>query len=190
MTLRTGHGAGKGTPHVEVLPPDELPPASPEATARADRDAAGRFAAGNSVASARKLRPTKGGALAAAVVDPAFVPYARWGKRYAAHRRAELAKLHGGSISAGVGALVESEALAMAASRFVHQRAAETGDADMFKRAAALATESRQAALAGWELAARESASRPRPSPLASLRASVLDDARAAALPPGDEVKP
>jgi hypothetical protein len=44
MTLRTGHGNGKGTPRVEVLPVDELPvgiqaPASPVPP----RDAAGRL---------------------------------------------------------------------------------------------------------------------------------------------------
>ena len=53
--------------------------------------------------------------------------------------------------------MVESAALAMAASRFVHCLASETGDAAMFKQASALANDARQNELAAWELAARES---------------------------------
>jgi hypothetical protein len=75
-----------------------------------------------------------------------------------------LAQLHGGSVSAGVGAIVESAAQTLAASRFVHLLAAETGDAELFKQAATLASTARQHELAAWELAAREAGARPRPA--------------------------
>ncbi|RYZ03759.1 MAG: hypothetical protein EOO73_26350 [Myxococcales bacterium] len=108
------------------------------------------------------------GALGPHGADPRYRPFARWGARYGAHRRRELARAHGGSISAGVGALVESAAHAMAASRFVQSLAAEAGDAEAFKQAASLACIARQHELAAWELAAREAACRP-VVPLASL---------------------
>lgn len=173
MPLRPGHGAGRGTPHYEVAPPDELPPASPAQSDRKDHGADGRFLPGNRTARARKLRPGPLGHLDVAKTDPRFLAFARWGSRYASHRRAELAKAHGGSISAGVGALVESAAMSLSASRFVQSQGAETGDADLLKRASDLAAAARQHELAAWELAARECAARPKTNPLAALRASV-----------------
>jgi hypothetical protein len=95
--------------------------------------------------------------------DPKVRPFLAWGRRYASHRRRELAQAHGGSISAGVGALIESAALALGASRYLHALGAETGDPEILKRASALANDARQNELAGWELAAREAAARPRP---------------------------
>lgn len=115
------------------------------------------------------MRPGIRGALGLELVDPRYRPFARWGARYGAHRRQELAELHGGKISAGVGAMVESAALALAASRFVHLLAAETGDPELFKQAAGMASTARQDELAAWELAAREAAGRPRPSPVDAL---------------------
>jgi hypothetical protein len=58
--------------------------------------------------------------------------------------------------------LVESAGNALADSRYVRAKAAESGDPALFKLAAALATEARQCELAAWELASRESAARPR----------------------------
>jgi hypothetical protein len=104
--------------------------------------------------------------------DPRYLAFARWGARYGAHRRRELAQLHGGLISAGVGAIVESAAHAMAASRFVQALAAENGDAELFKQAAALASTARQHELAAWELAAREAAGRPQ-APVPALFAKL-----------------
>jgi len=83
-----------------------------------------------------------------------------------------MAQAHGGEISAGVGAMLESAAMALAASRYLHSKGAETGDADLLKRASALANDARQNELAAWELAAREAAARPRApvDPLAQWR--------------------
>ncbi len=166
MALRTGHGTGAGVPRVEVLPPDELPPASPAEAVRPGRGADGRFLPGNAEARAQKTRPTKYGALvmAMAKADPVYRTCVRWGQRYAAHRRAELAKTHGGELSAGVGALVESAGNALADSRYVRAKAAETGEPSLFKLAASLATEARQCELAAWELASREASARPKPA--------------------------
>ncbi|HVY32570.1 MAG TPA: hypothetical protein VHB79_38800 [Polyangiaceae bacterium] len=162
MTLRNGHGKGAGTPRVEVLPPDELPAATPALTARPDRDASGRFVKGNAAGIAKRVKPGVRGALGLDQSDPRYRVFARWGARYGAHRRRELARAHGGEISAGVGAIVESAAQAMAASRFVQSLAAAAGDAELFKQAAALASTARQHELAAWELAARESRARPK----------------------------
>jgi hypothetical protein len=55
MTLRTGHGTGRGSLRVEVLPPDELPAGTPAIAREArprDRGEAGRFAPGNALARA------------------------------------------------------------------------------------------------------------------------------------------
>jgi hypothetical protein len=157
MALRTGHGNGSGAPRIEVLPPDELPAATPGLPVRAGRDASGRFVRGNAEGQAKRVKPGVRGALGIDKADPRYKAFARWGARYGAHRRRELAQAHGGSISAGVGAIVESAAQAMAASRFVQSLAAESGDAELFKQAAALASTARQHELAAWELAARES---------------------------------
>jgi hypothetical protein len=108
------------------------------------------------------VKPGLRGSLGLEKTDPRYRAFARWGQRYGAHRRRELALAHGGTLSAGVGAIVESAAQAMAAGRFVQQLAAESGDAELFKQAAALASTSRQHELAAWELAAREAKARPR----------------------------
>lgn len=173
MTLRTGHGNGRGTPRVETLPADELPSALGSDAVRPDRDAQGRFVAGNGAGKAKRIKPGPRGLVGIDKTSPEFRPFARWGARYGAHRRRELASAHGGEISAGVGAIVESAALAMAASRFISSKAAETGDPELFKQSSALASTARQHELAAWELAAREAHARPRANPTAALVAEL-----------------
>lgn len=153
MPLRTGHGKGRGVPRIEVLPPDELPSATPSVSDRIERTPDGRFTAGNTVARSKRLRVVS--ALTAAA-NSDFAPFARWGKRYAAHRRSELAAAHGGSISAGVGALIESASMQLASSRYLAAKGAASGDAAMMKTSSALANDARQNELTAWELAARE----------------------------------
>ena len=156
MTLRTCTTAGRSSVHVEVLPADELPAASGSIAVVAERTADGRFAKGNAAARSQRVRPGLRGLVGVDQCLPAFQPFARWGARYASHRRRELATAHGGTISAGVGAIIESAALAMAASRYLDNTARKTGDAEQFKQAAALGQTARQHELAAWELAARE----------------------------------
>lgn len=171
MTLRRGHGNGAGVPRVEVLPADELPPAVPALTAGAERDDAGRFVKGNTIARNARIRPPATGPMALATSDPRFRRFATWGARYGAHRRRELAAAHGGVLSAGVGTIIESAGQALAASRFLQWLAGQAGDPDLFKAAAQLAQTARQHELAAWELAAREAQARPRSTPHEALAA-------------------
>ncbi|WP_437925705.1 hypothetical protein WMF37_42760 [Sorangium sp. So ce291] len=144
-----------------MLPPDELPAATGTKTVRSDRGSDGRFTRGNTAARARRLRAGPlGGVGGIDSTSDAFKPFARWGRRYGAHRRRELAAAHGGAISAGVGALIESGALALASSRYLQNQGAATGDPELLKRASSLAAEARQNELAAWELAAREAKAR------------------------------
>jgi hypothetical protein len=165
MALRKGHGAGQGVPRIEVLPPDELPSVSLPFTVRADRMPDGRFAVGNAVQRSRVVRPGAKGHTSALTADETFAPFQRWGRRYASHRREELASVHGGELSAGVSALIESAGEQLAASRYLHAKASATGDATLFKQSSALANDARQNELAAWELASREAAARPRRRP-------------------------
>jgi hypothetical protein len=160
MTLRKGHGNGAGSPRVEVLPADELPSATTALAVRPDRDANGRFVRENKAQRLKVVRPGPLGRSGSFVAHQDFRPFQRWGRRYASHRRAELARVHG-DLSAGVGAMIESAALGLAAARYLHQVAAETRDPALFKQASALAVDARQNELAAWELAARESKARP-----------------------------
>jgi hypothetical protein len=157
--VRTGHGAGSGTPHVEVSPPDELSPATPAITVRAERNTNGTFAAGNTVARSKRCRVGNRGSTAVRT-DPSYAPFERYGKRYASHRRSELALAHGGTISAGVGGLIETASVQLAQSRFLAAKAAETADGAMMKLSSGLANDARQNELAAWELAAREAKTR------------------------------
>lgn len=142
------------------MPPDELPSASPSFADRPDRGADGRFCKGNTAQRSKLVKPGPLGGIDQS--DPEFRPFKRWGQRYAAHRRRELAAAHGGSISAGVGAIVESAALALSASRFLAHRAAVEPNSETFKRSADLGALARQHELAAWELAAREAEIRRR----------------------------
>jgi len=131
MAMRSGRAGRRSSLVVEVLPADELPAATPSESAKPTRDAGGHFVAGNPFAKMRRAKTTVGGVRVDTACD-AYKPFGRWGRRYGGHRRGELAQAHGGSISAGVGALVESAALALSASRFLHDKASATGDAALF----------------------------------------------------------
>lgn len=172
MALRSAHGRGQSAlVRIETLPADELPSATPPQTDRSERGPDGRFLPSNTVARNRRLRPATGGLDKA---DPAYRKFLRWGRRYATHRRTELAKAHGGEISAGVGALVESAGLALAASRFLYDKGSETADPELLKRAAALSADARTAELSAWELAAREAATRPKRNEVEALKARLM----------------
>lgn len=178
MPWRAAHGKaaeGGRLTVLETLPADELPPASPALTARPERDENGRFLPGNTVAKARKHRVGPRGALAEleAKADPNWQAANRWAKRYSAHRRGELARAHGGELSAGVSGMVESAAFALGDARYLRAKAAETGDEKLLKLAADLAKDARLTERDAWELAAREAQTRPRPDPIAALTARL-----------------
>lgn len=87
--------------------------------------------------------------------DPDYAKCLAQANKYRKTRMREIAQLHG-HISAGAGALLASASLALAASRFLYQNAAQDGDAGTLKQAAQLADSARQSELACWELAAKE----------------------------------
>jgi hypothetical protein len=189
MTLRNGHGRGKGQPRIEVLPADELPrgvPAAPPAPTKVvpitNRRSFGAVPAGTPEAralarkgalarwaKAKQLRTLEGLGLKGKP-PKALEPYLADAEQFAKYETARLAKTVGGGVCDGAPAsMVQSAALQLAGSR----AAFASGDMALGSR---LADASRQNLLAAHELAAREAVARAasddaRPDPL-----SVFDD--------------
>lgn len=173
MALRSGHGRGKGRPHIEVLPVDELPAGVPaRARQAAPRDSAGRLlpgpatselarAGGFAAAEARQLGQLLG--LWTPPEGHAFAPYARLGREWRDAHMAQLgATVGGGHVGPGPASIVSTAALQLAASRWLSDVGAETGDAKSLLDASRLADASRQNLLAAHELCAKEAQSRPK----------------------------
>lgn len=146
-----------------VSPADELsdPTVTPDTAVRPQRGPHGHFAPGNRIAKDKRQRSGPRGALAKleAQGDDAWKAAVRWGRRYGAHRRGELAAAHG-ALSAGVGAIVESAADLMADARYWRAKAIATGDPELSKLAAQLTAQARGCERDAWELAAREATAR------------------------------
>lgn len=171
MALRRGHGTGAGQPRIEVLPPDELPTGvatpepQPEAMPRppyrkgsAEAREAGRRG-GKAKAGQTRLSSELGIAKLADAAD--FAPYKRAATPFAKAQRAALASSVGGGVCGpGPSSMVASAALQLAASRYLSDRAAIEGDAELFAKASRLADASRQNLLAAHELCAREAKAR------------------------------
>ena len=92
--------------------------------------------------------------------DPRYRAALYQANKYRKTRMKELAALHG-HVSAGAGALLASASLALAASRFLYERYAEStelggGELELLKQASGLADKARAAELAAWEMSARE----------------------------------
>lgn len=173
MALRTGHGNGAGSPRVEVLPPDEQPTAQaagadPLATGRDDRKRVRTTAAARAMAKLPRRSRFVPRALAC---DPRFVAHNRRRLEWQRKRMAELQTAHGG-VSHGVGAMLNAAAWLYAGGEFAAERAAESGDIELFKLAAMLTGTARQHELAAWELSAREATTR-KPAP--GGRTALLD---------------
>lgn len=172
MTLRTGHGTGSGVPRVEVLPVDELPAGVPGAgRTPAARDASGKFLPGPGTSElAREGAKAKAEAVQLAQLlglwEPPegheFAPYTRLAREWRDAHTAQLAAaVGGGRVGPGPASIVSSAALQLAASRFLSDLGAKTGDAKMLLDASRLADASRQNLLAAHELAAKEALARP-----------------------------
>lgn len=159
MALRKGHGAGKGVPRIELLPADELPSASPVFAVRPDRGPDGRFIRGNTAQRAKVTRPGPRGYAHLPLAED-FRPFERWARRYARHRVAELAQMHGGYVSAGVSSMIESAADQLAGARYLAAKAKQTLDASLFRDASRLANDGRLSEHAAWEMAALEAEGR------------------------------
>lgn len=76
-----------------------------------------------------------------------------------AYRKARSRELYlvFGHVSSGVSSLLATASLAMAGSRFLYERIAETGDYGIIKDATKAADSARQNELAAWELCSKES---------------------------------
>ncbi len=95
------------------------------------------------------------------ILDSGHPSYARCIRLAAAYRKTrarELAILHG-YVSTGASSLLATASMALAASRFIYEQAAGSGERmlEMLKVAAKMADSARQNELAAWELCARES---------------------------------
>lgn len=172
MALRSGHGAGAGTPRIEVMPADELPagvPADARAESPSDRRERGLFAPGNALArkggQARKGKTRLADRLGLRTL-PAGADFAPYKASAVSFRRAQCATLAatvgGGQCGPAPSSFVASAALQLAWSRYFSDRAAVTGDAELALTASRLADASRQNLLAAHELAAKEAQARPR----------------------------
>jgi hypothetical protein len=153
VTLRKSHGVAYPT----TLPADELPDAS--GSGAAVMAARGKpFQKGNRAGVGRRPKLALLGVEVDAA-DPRYERALKRASRYRKRRCSELLHAHG-FVSAGVAAMVASAALALCASRYLYEVAAQTGDPDTLKRASQLATDARQHELAAFEVCARESRAR------------------------------
>jgi hypothetical protein len=185
--LKNGHGGGAGVPRIELSPADEQPnpvPAPPSDLSGVDRRHNGQVA---STEAARELG-RKGGKVKAKrvalarslglgdVADmQAFAPYRNAASAFRRHHCAALAQQAGGECGAAPSSMVASAALQLAASRFLFDKGAQTGDAALLKTASQLANDSRQNLLAAYELATREARARPGRSATESAIANILE---------------
>jgi hypothetical protein len=170
-TWRTAHGTGaEALVRVETAPVDELPEGVPDDARSAsprDRGAAGRFAAGNTLArqggraKRGKSRLTARLGLAELPDDSTFAPYRRAAATFRRVQCSELARSIGGGVCGPApSSIVASAALALAWSRWTSDQAAATGDPDLAAKALRMADTSRQMLLTAHELAAREAKAR------------------------------
>lgn len=169
--VRSGHGAGKGTPHVETPPPDELSAPVPAAVPTVpltfrpdgrigDSLTARELGRRGGEATARRVRLIDSLGLASLVEGSAWGPYRAAAEAFVTAHLDELARLAGGKVGSGPSTMVSSAALQLAASRFAFDKAAESGDVALMKLGSSLATDSRQNLLAAYELAVREAQGR------------------------------
>ncbi|MBX3205497.1 MAG: hypothetical protein KF764_10540 [Labilithrix sp.] len=189
MTLRKGHGRGAGQPRIEVLPADELPapvpalePVSTRPVTRrkngtiADSASAKEIGRRGGLARMRKARLVSALGLAELAVDAAFAPYRRAGDEFVRAELEKLATQAGGEVGPGPSSIVASAGLQLAASRFVSDKAAASGDAALFQTASKLANDSRQNLLAAYELAVREAKARRDVAPVTPWLVAKGDD--------------
>jgi hypothetical protein len=179
MALRRAHGRARDLGAVVVVegaPVDELPVGVPAPTPaplpEPLRETTGQLlpspgttamaaAGGRAAAEAARFRRLLG----LRDFDDAH-PYAGYVRLAREHRDEHsaviAATVGGGQLSPGVSSIIASASLALAASRYMYDLGAETGDARLLGQAATMADRSRTALLTAHELAAREAQARPR----------------------------
>ncbi len=186
--LRKAHGAGApALLRAETAPADELPegvaaPSSPTKAAERRPDGtlttagarvlgqAGGLAKAERVRFAARLADQLG----LAEVGEELRPYLDAAVEWSAAQRTWLAEtVGGGMLGPGPSSIVQSSALALAASRWAYQKGSETGDDKLIALGARLADQSRQGLLTSHELCAREAKSRPKAHPFELAKARL-----------------
>jgi len=181
MALRREQGAVRPV----VLPDDEQPYAQAGAAAPlVIRGADGRVADSASARAMAKM--PRGAAFVPRKIkcDPRFLVHNRRRLEWLRRRRTELHEMTGG-VSHAVGAMLSAAAWLYAAGEFAAERAAETGEIDLFKSAASLTATARTHDMGAWELSVREQAARPPPTP--SWMIETEDEPAKEGEPDGDD---
>lgn len=173
---------GKRRPLVPRI--DELPAGVPAPARPApQRDAAGRLlpgagttelarAGGLALAESRQLAALLG--LWDTPDEHPYAPYARLAREFRDQHIAQLAAtVGGGRVGPGPASVVSSAAQQLAASRWLYDLGARTGDAKALLDASRLGDASRANLLSAHELAANEAAARPKQSAREVLEARL-----------------
>jgi len=185
MTLRKGHGNGKGTPRIEVLPADELPapiPAAPEALARrpdgtlASSEAAKALGALGGQAKANKKKLLQGMGLVELADDNIFKPYYTAAQAWLDATVDIYSAMCGGTLGPGPSALLGNAAIALAMSRYLTDRSVREQEELHARQALRYWDAMKQQKLAAYELGVREAKMR------ADLKENTALDAFEAAL--------
>lgn len=183
MALRKGHGKHKGSVRIEVAPPDEQPePVPGQATPLARREdgtiadsaTAKALGARGGQARATKKRLLQGLGLANLASAADFKPYWDSVQAWVDAQLEETAHVAGGRLGPGPASIIGSAGVALAASRFFSDKAAETGNLQLFISAGRLSETSRQHLLAAYELAVREAKARKEIEKANEVSASIF----------------
>jgi hypothetical protein len=174
MTLRTAHGAAKGRlAVVEVCPADELPEgvqAPQHVPTGSERDEHGRWRAGARTSQARGGRSKKARTRLAASLGLSdlaeageFAPFLDQANEWARATITHLSEqIGGGEVGPDVGAIVQTAAGQLAASRFLLTMAIKQGgDPGLLASSSRLGDSSRQNTLTAFEIASRTAKGRP-----------------------------
>ncbi len=169
MALRSGHGKGRGTPHIEVLPADELPapvPGEPVQVARradgtiADSEAAKELGRRGGLAKAKSVRLVTSLGCSKLNEDSAFASYRKGAEEFHAFHVEALAYQAGGIVGPAPNTMIATAALQLAVSRFYFDKFHETLDMADAKTGSTQGDASRQNLLAAYELAVKEANAR------------------------------
>ncbi len=174
MALRSGHGKGRGTPHIEVLPADELPapvPAEPVQPARrpdgtiADSEAARELGRRGGLAKAKSVRLVTSLGLGKLNENSAFASYRKGAEEFHTFHVEALAYQAGGIVGPAPNTMIATAALQLAVSRYYFDRFHETLAMEDSKMASNQGDASRQNLLAAYELAVKEANARKAAAP-------------------------
>jgi hypothetical protein len=169
MGWRSSHGARRdtnGPVRIEVQPADELskPNAEDMDTRKESQAATGRpFKKGNRAAVGRRPVLARLGIPRKDLdyKNPQYETYIRYAEGYRQRRVSEMRIAHG-FVSVGAMSIMATGALQLAMSRLMMDRAMQTDDMELLKKASGLANDGRQNELAAWELASREASAKTR----------------------------